>query len=340
MLRTFLVGCCLSVMGFTQLNAQHNTKAHVLITAGQSNTDGRISNKDLPAYIKAMATDTVDFLEGAYRYCKIAQNRNDGQFVSFFPKGRITQGLWAYDAVTYYLLERALQQDFYVVKYAVGGTSIQYPNDTAKGRYWSANPAWLAKTVSIEKGGQSLLLSLTDAIDAAIDETLSKLEGGYTIDAFLWHQGESDNRYPKTYYANLKALVAYVRNHLTAKTGDDYANLPFIFGTVATTNRQYHPLVEAGMRRLANEDLNAYLIDMSKATLQVDRLHFDAPAATHLGEAMFTILSKVVPINPYGFSVAPGLGGKRLNVRNLADKTLVDFDPCGGPIDVVFNHVK
>jgi len=329
MLRAFLVGCCLGVMGLSPLNVQ--AKNHVLITAGQSNTDGRVSNKHLPLYIKALATDTVDYQDGAYRHCKIAQNRTDGQFVPFFPKGRITQGLWAYDAVTYYQLERALQQDFYVVKYAVGGTSIQYPNDSAKGRYWSANPDWLAKTVSIEKGGQSLLLSLTEAIDAAIDETLSNLEGGYTIDAFLWHQGESDNRYPKTYYANLKALVDYVRNHLTAKTGVDYSQLPFIFGTVSTANRQYQPLVEAGMRRLANDDLNAYLIDMSKGTLLSDRLHFDVQSATYLGEAMFNILSKVMPINQHGFSVARFKDDKRAAVSYTFDDALIEHATLVAP---------
>lgn len=329
MLRAFLVGCCLGVMGLSPLNVQ--AKNHVLITAGQSNTDGRVSNKHLPLYIKALATDTVDYQDGAYRHCKIAQNRTDGQFVPFFPKGRITQGLWAYDAVIYYQLERALQQDFYVVKYAVGGTSIQYPNDSAKGRYWSANPDWLAKTVSIEKGGQSILLSLTEAIDAAIDETLSNLEGGYTIDAFLWHQGESDNRYPKTYYANLKALVDYVRNHLTAKTGVDYSQLPFIFGTVSTANRQYQPLVEAGMRRLANDDLNAYLIDMSKGTLLSDRLHFDVQSATYLGEAMFNILSKVMPINQHGFSVARFKDDKRAAVSYTFDDALIEHATLVAP---------
>ena len=34
---------------------------HVIITAGQSNTDGRTSNKDLPDYIKALAKDTVEY---------------------------------------------------------------------------------------------------------------------------------------------------------------------------------------------------------------------------------------------------------------------------------------
>lgn len=32
--------------------------------------------------------------------------------------------MWAFDAVTYYWLEQLLQEKFYVVKWAVGGTSI------------------------------------------------------------------------------------------------------------------------------------------------------------------------------------------------------------------------
>lgn len=68
-------------------------------------------------------------------------------------------------------------------------------------------------------------------IDASIDQTLSKLKQGYQIDAFVWHQGESDYEHGKEYYQNLKGVVSYVRNHLTEKTGKDYSELPFIFGT-------------------------------------------------------------------------------------------------------------
>ena len=160
-------------------------QAHVIITAGQSNTDGRVSNSLLPAAIKKFATDTIHYTKGAYPYCKISQNRVDGIFVPYFPKGRISDGVWTYDAIAYYLLGQRLKEDFYVVKYAVGGTSIQYPNDSAKGRYWSANEQWLEKNTSFENGGSSLLLSFTNAIDAAIDNTLSKLKNGYQIDAFL-----------------------------------------------------------------------------------------------------------------------------------------------------------
>ena len=54
---------------------------HVIITAGQSNTDGRTSNKDLPDYIKALAKDTAEYSEGAYPYCRIAQNDPNGKFI-------------------------------------------------------------------------------------------------------------------------------------------------------------------------------------------------------------------------------------------------------------------
>ena len=67
--------------------AGNNEPAHVIITAGQSNTDGRVPNDRLPDYIKTMATDTA-FTTGAYKYCRIAQNRTDGKFRPFWPKSK------------------------------------------------------------------------------------------------------------------------------------------------------------------------------------------------------------------------------------------------------------
>lgn len=62
-----------------------------------------------------------------------------------------------------------------------------------------------------------MLLSFIQEIDMCIDKTLSRLKDGYQIDAFLWHQGESDYAKSKDYYRNLKTMVAYVRMHLTEK---------------------------------------------------------------------------------------------------------------------------
>ena len=295
--------------------------AHVLITAGQSNTDGRVSNTLLPAYIKPWASDSL-YVKGNYPFCKISQNDGSGTFVPFWPKGRITEGRWTYDAIVYYHFAQALQEDFYVVKWAVGGTSIGMPCDSAKGRYWYANPTWLSQTSAVEKGGKSLLLSFTDAIDAAIEQTLSQLEQGYQIDAFLWHQGESDDRFASNYYENLKQVVAYVRQHLTAVTGKDYSTLPFIFGSIPKANRHYQPLVEAGMQRIAEEDPNAYLINMGHMELQKDRTHFNEKAAEYLGQQMFKVLNQQIKLTPTEFRIADYQGDKRCAISYTFDDGL------------------
>lgn len=268
--------------------------AHVIIVAGQSNTDGRVPNDRLPEYIKVMAKDTA-FTQGAYNYCKISQNRTDGKFRSFWPRSmrRAKTDTWGYDAVAYYWLEQLYQEPFYVIKWAIGGTSITpSTNPEARGTYWSADPKWLSENVATSQKGKSLLLSFIANIDGAIDQTLLKLKEGYQIDAFLWHQGESDQKHGKEYYQNLKNVVTYVRNHLTEKTGKDYSQLPFIFGTVSRKNKSYSSEVEEGMKRLAKEDKNAYLIDMSDAELLGDKLHFNQVSAEYMGKQIFEQIKK------------------------------------------------
>ena len=291
-------------LGECMAQGVNDKPVRVFITAGQSNTDGRVNNKNLPDYIKAKATDTVEYKSGSYRFCKIIRNKMDGQFIPFWPKGRITDGLWTYDAIAYHWIEEAIQEDFYVVKYAVGGTSIQFPNNSAKGRYWSAEPKWIANTTSYEKKGNSLLLSFTDAIDEAIDQTLSKIERGYRIEAFLWHQGESDARYAAKYYDNLKGVIAYVRRHLTKKTGQDYSGLPFVFGSIPYSNRDYRLDVEVAMKRIAQEDPNVYLIDMSEQELQRDRLHFTEKSAEYMGLEVYKTLEKILDLSNTDFHIA------------------------------------
>ncbi|MDO4165480.1 MAG: sialate O-acetylesterase [Bacteroides sp.] len=261
--------------------------ATVIITAGQSNTDGRVSNDQLPDYIK----------QNRYKYCHwcygSAGQPVTGKFELFWPRmvHPSRPDRWAYDAVTYYLLEQALQKDFYVVKWSLGGTAIDTACRSTSNKYWSADPAWLAANHSTATGGRSLLLSFTENIAAAIDSTLSKLPEGYDVKAFLWHQGESDRHQGANYYNNLKAVVAYVRNFLVEKTGKKkYRKLPFICGTVARSNKQYSEEVEKALYRLADENKNFYVIDMSEAQLQRDQLHFTAEASEYLGTQMYNRL--------------------------------------------------
>lgn len=159
------------ILGILCPSTRAQEPAHVIIVAGQSNTDGRVPVADLPEYIKSMGIDSTGFAKGAYKYCKISQNRVDGKFVPFWPR----RNRWGYDAVTYYLLEQLYQKEFYVIKWAVGGTSITPENTDSRGGYWSATPEWLAQNAPTVKKGKSLLLSFAQQISNSISKTLSHL---------------------------------------------------------------------------------------------------------------------------------------------------------------------
>ena len=195
-LLTAAILCSLTALG----QSKRNQPATVIITAGQSNTDGRVLNNALPDYIR----------QNKYKYCQwcygSAGQQITGEFETFWPRmvHQARPGRWAYDAVTYYWLEQALQKDFYLIKCSLRGTAIDTGCSSTSGKYWSADPKWLAANHSTATGGKSLLLSFTENISACIDNKLDKLPEGYEIKAFLWHQGESDRHKGENYYKMLE----------------------------------------------------------------------------------------------------------------------------------------
>lgn len=262
----------------------------VILTAGQSNTDGRVMNDELPQRI----------LQNKYKLCQWSFGSGPlsgaGRFETFWPRMDHPRNphRWAYDAVVYYEIEQALQKPFYVIKESLGGTAIDTTCQSTGKMYWSANPEFLARTAAADKGGQSLLKAFTDNIGACIDQQLSRLEGGYDIRVLLWHQGESDRKAPWRYYENLKAVVAYVRNYLVAKTGDaTYALLPVVCGTYAKNSRGYKKEIVDALYRLQSEDANFHVVDVSDATLRDDKMHFDAAGAELLGLRMYDKLVEI-----------------------------------------------
>lgn len=258
----------------------------VFITAGQSNTDGRILNEYLPDYIQ----------QNKYKHCYWCYNSGahnmDGQFERFWPRiiNKNKPGRWTYDAVTYYWLDQSLKEDFYVIKESLGGTAIDLSCGSNQKMYWCASPAYLDSVAASDQGGKSLLKALCENIDLAIDKSLSK-KGNYEFKAMLWHQGESDRHASRRYYDNLKTVIAYVRQHLVEKTGDKkYAQLPIILGGISHKSRGWSQGVEDAQKRLQSEDPNIYLIEVPDATLQKDNMHFDAEGGELLGKKIYNKL--------------------------------------------------
>lgn len=262
----------------------------VIIIAGQSNTDGRVNNDELPLYIK----------HHGYRHCWWSYGSDTisggGRFQPFWPRVAKPDNKerWGYDAVVYYLIDRHIKRRFYVIKESLGGTAIDTACTSTSGMYWSASPQFLASTQAADKGGKSLLKAFTENIGACIDNELSHFNEGFEVKAFLWHQGESDKKMDGHYYHNLKALVAYVRHYLVSKTGNQqYASLPFICGSFSLKSRDRSERVVNALRQLAKEDANFHLVDIEDATLQRDRLHFDSKGAELLGQRIYKRLVEV-----------------------------------------------
>ncbi len=278
----------LLLIGTLIAHAQQHRPAAVILTAGQSNADGRVAIEELPSYIR----------QSGYHYCQWSYGSGDylqatGTFEPFAPRvGNAKMGArYGFDAIVYHELEKWLQRPFYVIKQTMGGTSIDTLCSSTHGKYWSAHASFLAATTSAAAGGRSLLKAFTEQIDACIDGHLSKLKEGYDIKAMLWHQGESDQAQADRYYDNLKAVARYVRHHLVQKTGQaKYARLPIICGTFNTASRQGSQQVVQALRRIAAEDPNFHVVDASTCTLAKDQIHFDAAGAEQLGRGYLSRL--------------------------------------------------
>lgn len=258
--------------------------APVFIVAGQSNADGRAPSVDLPDYC------TYDHCQWCY---DDGSHFRAGAFETYRPYNWVNGGTeqFAFDAILYHYLQQAYARPFYVVKESLGGTAID-PSCTNSngGKFWSCDPQWYGSQKAVSDGGKSLMKSLEKSFTAARLQTLNALENGYEVKAIIWHQGESDysNSGPANYYDNFRTLIAHMRNFLYMQTRDRRCRtLPFILGTVSERSKQYNATVNAAHRRVAAEDPNVYLVDMSDAALLKDGLHFCSTSAERLGVGVF-----------------------------------------------------
>ena len=251
----------------------------VILVAGQSNADGRVPMADFPKDIE-------------YRFCLWSYGSGDfetatGQFTPYRPrvaKPKIERS-WGFDAVVYHKLEQLWQRPFYVIKHTDGGTAIDPScKSSTHGLYWSADTAFLNHTASASHGGKSLLKAFT----RQIDDCLKQLPKNYDIKVLIWHQGESDQQAADRYYGNMKAVVAYIRQHLVEVTGKKkYGKLPVVCGTFSKNSRQGSPQVAEALYQLSKDDPNFYVVYASDLPLLRDQLHFNAQGAETLGQRVY-----------------------------------------------------
>lgn len=277
------------------LPAMAQQKAPVFLYAGQSNADGREFVQDMPDYMR----------QGSSPYSPYAHlqwaNIVGKPTAKTFGKRQMAVGeRYAFCDVTNYWIDQATTTDFYAIKCAYGGTAIAPGVTAAKIPIWCADAQWLSAhnaykgediTQPAYAQNNSLSKNLTEGFASLVDGTLASLDDGYDVKAIMWHQGESDRNAAADYYVNFKTLIAYMRQAIYDKTGDEQdLTLPFIFGTICHSSTQYNATVEKAQLQVAKDVPGVYYIDMSDVTLRSDNLHFDGPSTEYLGKMMYNKL--------------------------------------------------
>ncbi len=261
----FIIACvayCLSL--------QARKKVAILV-AGQSNTEGRVPAAQFPVSFTDENGQTVDYLiDGQIPDTKYCKNDMEANFDTW----TLGTANWAYDAIVLKRLQHLLDDIVYEIKWAQGGVAIS-PKGNDHGAFWTAN------FEEIPQGKTVLLKNFEQSINSAIQ----KSSGEFEIKALLWHQGEGDFQQPASgeYYDNFRNLIVFVRGVV------GNPELPVIFGTIPHKSAQYSAVVEEAQKKIAGEDANIYMVDMSEATL-LDPYHFDAESAEYLGTKMYGIL--------------------------------------------------
>ena len=286
---TLFVSACLA-------SATAQTPASVFLYAGQSNADGREFTNNLPTYM----TNNGSLPSSPYTHLKWASICGRPSQRTFDTRTFNAGERFAFCDVTNYWIDQVATQDFYAIKCAYGGTAIAPGVTAEKLPIWYADAEWMKThyaykgddiTQEAYKNYNSLTKNLTEGFASLVDGTLAALEAGYDVKAILWHQGESDRNAAGQYYLNFKTMIAYMRQAIYEKTGDEQdLTLPFIFGTVSHNSTQYSANVEKAQLQVAAEDDNVYFIDMSDAGLRSDNLHFDGPWTEYLGKRMYNQL--------------------------------------------------
>lgn len=283
----------------------------VIITAGQSNTDGRVPSADMPSYLSAYAGTGMSKVVWSYGNSGgWSLTGGQGVFAPYYPmcESANDRNRWAYDAVVYYNIGQKMSAEkLYVIKHSAGGTSIAPESTSSGNRHWSVDQAYLDTA-----GSKAMSPALVSNIRACL-ATIAANGDVADIRCILWHQGESD-RTPtasaNAYHDNLQAVVNYLRDSLVAITGNSaYAHVPFICGTVSKKSALYSNTIEKAQYRLATEMEQFYVIDMQDGTMLSDMKHFDAASAELFGKRMYNKICQLGLLSAYGVDAEDALAG-------------------------------
>lgn len=244
----------------------------VVVLAGQSNMAGRASAADLPAQLQVSQEDVQLFYSGGGALIpNVLTPLQAGSGADLGPE--VTLGRT--------LADLGPDDDFVLIKHAVGGTSLFEDWDPDTGVEY-----------------QELADTLDDGLQALVEQGLTP-----EVCGFVWLQGEADvvqGRTQEQYTADLTAFVDAVRTDFAG--GSD---LRFVVGRLS--DRQFagsglvggREAIQAAQDDVAGAVTNVALVDTDALTLNDDR-HYDTPGQLAMG----TLLARALLEQPQASDTA------------------------------------
>ena len=258
-----------------------DTDAKVIVIAGQSNAAGTTKTSYLTGNLSA---EEYAKYENGFSNVKIFYTCGSGStgvshtnVVEEFVEVKIGQGYLTSTfgpelALAAYLAENYPDEQFYIIKYAIGGTAMDM--------HWNA----------LDESKRQCLNELEEKMDSGLE--LLKAEGlDPKIVAFFWMQGEGDaNPASRTapYYNYQKALIGELRERYA-----DYAidgDIPFIDTEISNDGfwaASY--MINDAKNDIAEESGRNYIIDTNYYGLTTryennDLAHYDSTSMILLGQ--------------------------------------------------------
>lgn len=250
-------------------------KKYGILVAGQSNTDGAIPYAEIPSW----------FVTAGRLIPGVNFSKNPGTGFSTYT---VADGsLWAYDLFLYKSMIDYLRTkhsdptyEMYVIKQSVSGTSISVDAKPTSPGYWDINFEKIpTNKPAITKEWEKRLKTILAAVTT------------FDLRCVVWHQGESDQGDPDTYYQNLNNLIWYVRGVL------NMPKLVWILGGINTSSTSFNQKVQDAKIKLAAEDRYIEYVEVLNGSsyLGTDSLHWNAVGAQDFSDKVFNLIKDIEP---------------------------------------------
>lgn len=245
--------------------ASNTNKKKVILFAGQSNMDGRANGGQLSANDLKRLSQVADRIQFYYNHQPVTPLQLTVPAKDIQEIYNLAQSFGPELFFGIELAERYPNEEFIFIKRAIGGTSLY----GCWNPYWSMEKAQLMKELEEPK--------LYDDFLDYIGQVLGNYKPNeYEIVGMLWVQGETDSGVKKwgekpanEYGYNLRNLIEKTRTDL------GIPQMPFVMFQVGSGK------VVEGMKQIAKNDNNAYLIPQSSDEESVDFYEQNPPPIGH-----------------------------------------------------------